>query len=355
MAEKLTMTALSPTMEQGTIMRWLKKEGDAIAAGDILCEVETDKATMDYEASSDGYLLKILLGEGETGKVGDAIAIVGGVDEDISALIAQKSASISEPQANVANEEEQRTTSPPKKEAVPQVAQQGPAPGRTGTASGRADADSEAGRRVASPLARKLAGQGAIDLSLVPGSGPGGRIVKRDIEQFQAKQATAEPQRAPLRSITSQEEEIRQPLSAVRRVIAERLSVAKSNAPHYYLTVSVNADRIFAARSRLNDERKGSLGFNAFLLKLAAMALLRHPKLHATLDKDEIVYHPRVDIGLAVALEDGLIAPVVRDVARKGIQEIDIELKNLIQRAFEGRLTPEEYSGATFTISNHEC
>jgi pyruvate dehydrogenase E2 component (dihydrolipoamide acetyltransferase) len=352
MPEKVQMIALSPTMETGTLARWRKKEGDTVAAGDVLCEVETDKATMDYESSSEGTLLKIVLPEGGQAKVGDLIAIIGKPGEDISALLADRGAPAAPPPAS-------RTSAPaaaaaPAADGKPKAAGQ-PAPKTAAApaAAGAAAAHSP-GRLRSSPLARKLAAQRGIDLAALRGSGPEGRIVKRDLDAPAAGAAVA----AGRTGLTPPEllkpgpgdESI--PVSRMRKIIAKRLSESMYSAPHFYLTVAVGMDELLAARSRMNAGREKKISVNAFLMALAGKALARHPAVNTSWNGDTFLRHASADIGLAVALPEGLITPVVRDCGRKGIAAIDTELVDLVARARLGKLAPEEYSGATFSISN---
>ena len=347
MAENVLMLALSPTMEEGTITVWHKNEGDSISEGDLLCEVETDKAIMEYESANAGTILKILVKEGEQARVGVAIAIVGEAGEDVSGLIAEI--------AYLAEKAE-------KPEPVG-------APGRPGPAVAKAplEIQERTGRIKASPLARSLAAEHRLDLHLVRGSGPGGRIVKRDLEE--ALLASMPPPAAPPPPVGPAAEtgpaagvglpgpagplrDERVPLSGKRKVIAGRLAESKFSAPHYYLKIDVVVDGILAARKSLNSSRSDKVSFNAYLIKLTAEALRRNPMVNASWEGDSILKHGRIDIGLAVAQDDGLIAPVVRDCGGKGIIAIDQELKVLIDKARNNRLTLEEYTGATFTISS---
>jgi pyruvate dehydrogenase E2 component (dihydrolipoamide acetyltransferase) len=345
MPEKVFMIALSPTMETGTLARWRKKEGDTVASGDVLCEVETDKATMDYESTAEGTLLKILLPEGGQARVGDTIAIVGKPGEDISALLADHGPA-AKPAAGKAMPAAARAP----------VAASGAAPGIVPGA---------AGRLRSSPLARKLAAQKGVDLRALRGSGPEGRIVRRDVEAAPAGTALRAGAGAPLPgSVISPlgmppaaplqpgpgDEVV--PLSRMRQVIARRLAESMYTAPHFYLTVAVGVDELLAARSRLNAGREKKLSINAFLMAIAGRALARHPAVNSTWNGDSLLRHAAADIGLAVALPEGLITPVVRDCGHKGISVIDAELADLVEKARAGKLAPEQYSGATFTISN---
>lgn len=337
MSEKIFMIALSPTMETGTLARWRKKEGDTIASGDVLCEVETDKATMDYESTAEGTLLKILLPEGGQAKVGDVIAIVGKPGEDISGIIAGLG---SGPAAEHA---------PPRAAAAAQPVQvltPAPAP-RTPSPT----AAPASGRIRSSPLARKVAAQKGVDLRSLIGSGPDGRIVMRDLERLPASPEREQPgpQPAPLQPGAG---DTVVPISRMRKIIAKRLSESMYSAPHFYLTVAAGMDDLLAARAKMNGGREKKLSVNAFLMAIAGRTLTRHPQVNSTWNGDTFLRHAAADIGLAVALPEGLITPVVRDCGRKGIIAIDAELGDLVERARAGKLAPEEYAGATFTISN---
>jgi pyruvate dehydrogenase E2 component (dihydrolipoamide acetyltransferase) len=341
MSEKILMIALSPTMETGTLARWRKKEGDAIASGDVLCEVETDKATMDYESTAEGTLLKILLPEGGQAKVGDVIAIVGKPGEDISGILAGLGS------GPAAEHSAPRAAAQPAPALTP-----APAPARASAASpSSARAAPQPGRTKSSPLARKVAAQKGVDLRSLIGSGPEGRIVMRDVEKLAASPAREQPgsQPAPLQPGAG---DVVVPISRMRKIIAKRLTESMYSAPHFYLTVAVGMDELLAARAKMNSRREKKLSVNAFLMAVAGRTLARHPQVNSTWNGDTFLRHAAADIGLAVALPEGLITPVVRDCGRKGIIAIDAELGDLVERARAGKLAPEEYAGATFTISN---
>ncbi len=341
MAEKVLMTALSPTMEEGTIVSWHKGEGDAVTAGDLLCEVETDKATMDYESTQEGTLLKIVKAEGTASRVGDTIAILGEEGEEIDSLLQESSTTAKEEPADGS----QSTESEPEDAAEPAAVE---APARSGASAAAAQDD---GARVkASPLARKIASERGIDLSRVSGSGPGGRVVKADVEGFTGAPAASGATRGAVAAAAG--ENVTVPVTGKRAVIARRLAESKFSAPHYYLKSSVRMEATMQARKELNAEAPEKVGFNAFLMKFAAEALKRHPEVNASWQGDHILQFGSIDIGLAVDLGNGLITPIVRNCGNKGIGDIDRELKDLVVRAGNGKLQPEEYTGATFTISN---
>jgi len=345
MAEEVLMLALSPTMETGSIVKWHKREGDLIQTGDVLCEVETDKATMEYESQNEGTLLKLLVPEGGQAGVGQAIAVAGEKGEDITSLVekAREAATAATPAVEKPASNDTATLLPgkPAGGTVPVVEKASPADKEkeAETVGAHEAVERLPGGVKASPLARKLAQQQGIELGDVAGSGPGGRIVKHDLDRVPGPPAGE-----------GGAQEI--PVSAKRRVIAKRLSESKYSAPHYYLTVVVDAGRLISARKALNDRINRKVSFNAFLIRFAAEALKRHPMVNASFRGDTILRFGSADIGLAVAQQDGLIAPVVPDCWNKGIIRIDEELRDLVERAQKGGLKPEEFSGATFTISN---
>ncbi|HUI72305.1 MAG TPA: dihydrolipoamide acetyltransferase family protein [Spirochaetia bacterium] len=338
MPEKILMMALSPTMETGTLVRWRKKEGDTVASGDVLCEVETDKATMDYESTSEGTVLKIVVPAGGQAKVGDTIAILGKPGEDYSALLSDAKPAAAT-QAKAASQSS-AVRAPASAVATAPSAAAPSAPMAATT-----------GRIKSSPLARRIAAQRGIDLRTLRGSGPEGRIVKRDLDSAPlGAGARPAPAAGPMYKPGPGDEVI--PLSNMRRVIARRLAESMFSAPHYYLTVSITMDELLATRARLNEGREKKASMNAFLMAIAGRALLHHPKVNSSWNGDSIIKHTATDIGLAVAQPDGLITPVVRDCGRKGILAIDAELADLVEKARTGKLQPAEYEGATFTISS---
>ncbi|MDR0305694.1 MAG: 2-oxo acid dehydrogenase subunit E2 [Chitinispirillales bacterium] len=340
MAEKILMLALSPTMETGTITKWSKKEGEKISDGDLLCEVETDKAAMDYESQNSGFLLKILTPEGTRVKVGEPVAIIGDEGEDFSALLkapSQKSAPSPDVKA-------QQHFAEPEKKQTPVTTQE------KRVISSEPNQKKLPGGVRASPLARETAKKLGVDLSSVEGSGPEGRIIKEDVEQ-RAKAA------AEFKNIYEETKETgvagkEIPLTHIRKIIASRMSKSMASAPHFYLSVPVRMDSIISARNSLNSKREKRVSLNAFLIKFASEALARHPEINSSWQETSVMRFSSVNIGLAVALRDGLITPIIKNCETKGIIKIDEELTILIQKAKSGRLAPEEYSGATFTISN---
>ncbi|MCL2688608.1 MAG: 2-oxo acid dehydrogenase subunit E2 [Chitinispirillia bacterium] len=308
MAEKILMIALSPTMEAGVITKWNKKVGDKVSTGDLLCEVETDKAAMDYESQIDGTILKILVPDKTRVKVGDPIAVIGEDGEEFSGLL------------DLSTEKK--------------------------TAQSSIHSENLPGGVKASPLARETARKLGVDLHSVEGSGPGGRIVKEDVEQNAAAINNKKTTETGAVTFTAEK------LSEKRRVTARRMSQSAANIPHFYLSIPVRMDSIIHTRNSLNKKRGKKISMNAFLIKFVTVALRRNPQINASWQDDSIKQFSNIDIGLAVALSDGLITPIVKNCEAKGILQIDDELKILIDKAKSGRLTPEEYTGATFTISN---
>jgi len=334
MAEKLPMLALSPTMEQGIIVKWTKNEGDNVNEGDVLCEVETDKAVMEYSTTLDGTLLKIIKPEGDGASVGETIAIIGESGEDIASLIAETQSegeAVSAAPAT-ASEPTTATTAAPAAVATPPAA--------------------PTGKVKSSPMARKLAKKNNIDITRVSGTGPNGRIVVADIEAA-VNQGIQSIASAPGQTLSAPElDEVVIPVSMQRKVIAERLAESKYSSPHFYLKITSAVDKIIAARHDLNKAQGHKISFNAFMMKFVAQCLKRHPMINASWMEASIVQHGRIDIGLAVALEDGLITPIVRNCESKGILQIDSELKALIKKAFDKKLQPQDYLNSTFCISN---
>lgn len=336
MATKVFMEALSPTMEEGRLVKWLKNEGDAIKNGDILAEVETDKAIMELVARGEGVLRKRLIAEGATSAVGTLIGVIATADENIDALVAGGgSAAASSP--------------PPAAPVSPATAAPAPSPAAPVAA---APAPSEpAGRMRSSPLARRLASERGLDLGGVHGSGPGGRIVKRDVEAA-ATAAPAARAAAPRAAATGADfRDV--PLTQIRKTIARRLAESIGPVPTFYLTSELDMERVAEMRgamAQLGDEYKVS--FNDIVLKAVAVALHQHPECNAHWLGDAIRYWDRVHLGMAVAIDDGLITPVIFDAHLKGLRDIATESRDLAKRARDRKLKPDEYTGSTFSVSN---
>ena len=327
MITKVVLGKLSPTMEEGTIVKWLKSEGDPVRVGDIVAEIETDKANMEMEALGTGILRKILAPAGSKAPVGALIGVIAEPDEDIAGVLSQAPPA-PEPSATVA------AASPiaAAPAAMPELAPE-PAPAPT------------TGRVKASPLARAMAAARQVSLATVMGSGPNGRIIKRDIESH----APSRPGIRRTPAITPGE---RVPLSEMRKVIARRLSESFFTAPHFFATVEIDMEAAMALREQVARARDVKVSVNDLVLMACAQALRAFPMVNARLEGDYFATQADVHIGMAVALEDGLIVPVIRNVDRKGLLDIAREAKDLATRARERKLHPEEYTGSTFTVSN---
>jgi pyruvate dehydrogenase E2 component (dihydrolipoamide acetyltransferase) len=345
---ELKMPALSPTMEEGTLAKWLVKEGDTVTSGDILAEIETDKATMEFEAVDEGTIAKILVAEGTDGvKVGAPIALLAGEGEEVSAAAAAPAKAEEKPEA-------------PKKE--PEVAKAPPekAPVETPPAPAAPAAPRKEGDRVkASPLARRLAEAQGIDLSTLTGTGPGGRIVRADLGDkaggMAAKPAAAAPdaQGAPVEPGEIPHERVK--LSNMRKTIARRLTESKQQVPHIYLTVDINLDALLKLRSELNkglESRGVKLSVNDLLIKALAVALIEVPECNVAYGDGELVMFKRADISVAVSIPNGLITPIITDADSKSLSKISTEMKELAGLAKEGKLQPHQYQGGTASLSN---
>ena len=353
----ILMPALSPTMTEGTLAKWLKQEGEEVKAGDVIAEIETDKATMEVEAADEGVLGKILVADGTEGvAVNTPIAVLLEEDEDASAL-AEFEAAAETPAAVAAPAVE----APPAAPAAPAVEAHTAAPAAPAVeahtaapAAPAAVAPKGDGQRIfASPLARRMAQQAGIDLGAVNGSGPHGRIVKADIEVFRTGRAPAAPAARPPEMPGAPAFDV-VPLTSMRKVIARRLTESKQQVPHFYVSIDCEIDALLDMRARLNGAADGTykLSLNDFVIKTAAIALAKVPAANASWFDDGIRRYRQADISVAVALEDGLITPVIRDAGAKGLKTISDEMRELAERARDGKLMPEEYQGGTFSISN---
>jgi pyruvate dehydrogenase E2 component (dihydrolipoamide acetyltransferase) len=343
---ELKMPALSPTMEEGTLAKWLVKEGDAVSSGDILAEIETDKATMEFEAVDEGTIAKILVAEGTDGvKVGAPIAILAGDGDDVSATPAPAKAD---------------PAPAPKKE--PEVAKAPEkAPVETPPAPAAPASPAKGGDRIkASPLARRLAEAQGIDLSTITGSGPGGRVVRADLGDkaggAAAKLAPSpalQVQAAPVEPGEIPHERVK--LSNMRKTIARRLTESKQQVPHIYLTVDIQLDALLTLRSELNaglEPRGIKLSVNDLLIKALAVALIEVPECNVAFGEGELIMFKRADISVAVSIPNGLITPIIVDADSKSLSKISTEIKDLAGRAKEGKLRPHEYQGGTASLSN---
>ena len=364
---EIRMPALSPTMTEGNLARWLKKEGDEIHSGDVLAEIETDKATMEYEAVDEGRLGRIIVPEGAQGiKVNQPIALLLEEGEDEAALgkLAEAAPAAKAP-----------ASPPPQPAAAPQSQSAAPArepEPRPREVPAAAVPFGENGRVFASPLARRMAHHAGIDLAALRGSGPQGRIVKADVEHALAQPGTApaapRPAVAPTAPPTAAapvfaKEQVlalagnppftEKPHTAMRRVVARRLAESKQTVPHFYLTVDCAIDELLNVRKRLNAKADAhKISINDFVIRAAALALRQVPEANASWSDEAILLWQRVDVSVAVALDDGLITPIVRGADQKGLAQIAAEMKDLAERARAGKLKLEEFQGGTFSISN---
>ena len=329
----ITMPKLSDTMVEGTIARWKKKEGDTVEMGDILAEVETDKATMEMEAFDEGILKEIYVGDGGVAKVGEKVALVLGEGETVKGASAAPAAK------------------PDLTTAQPREAKAAPAAPTTAAAPG-------AERAKASPLAKKIAVERGIALEGIKGTGPGGRIVVKDLPEKGAAAARA-PAAAPppkVQAPSAGQGDNRVPLTGMRRVIAERLLASKTQLPHFYLSIEVDASSLMRLRKELNSANEAAglpkLTVNDFILLAVARAASSHPYINASWAGDAIIQFASVNISVAVAVDEGLVTPVIRDANKLSLKEISVTVKDLAKRARDKKLKPEEYQGGTITVSN---
>jgi len=357
MATKVHMEALSPTMEEGQVVKWHKAEGDAVKNGDLLAEVETDKATMELSARGEGVLAKILVKEGDAAPVGEVIAIIAAEGEDISALVGGAGAG-GEAEAEAEAKPDEAGREGGRQGREPEAEDASGENGREEAAT--AEGEGRGGRVKASPVARRLAAEAGVDLGGLEGSGPGGRIIKRDVEAATAAEAEGRvraPERPAAPAWSGQADEGWEELkvSQMRKTIARRLTESTGPVPHFFLTIDVDMERTLAARERLNAMLQGSgdkVSVNDFVVKATAVALRRHPEVNVAWHGDHVRRFKHVHVGVAVAVEDGLITPVVKHADLKGLVQIGREVKEMAGRAREKKLKPEEYTGATFSVSN---
>jgi len=374
MATKVTMEALSPTMEEGRLVKWTKNEGDQVKSGDVLAEVETDKAVMELVARGDGVLRKRLANEGDASPIGTLLAVIAGPDENIDSIVGSAApaaasaapaapaatAAPSAPPAPAQAQSAAPAPPPPKAAASPSApprpaAPRPPAPPAAprGNGSGQpAAASAPGGRQRSSPLARRLANDRGIQLGAVQGTGPGGRIVKRDIEN--AKAAGAAAGRSAAADRLAAEGDFKDvPLTQIRKTIARRLTESNGPVPTFFLTAEYDATRGAELRAQLLEMgEQYKVSFNDIVIKAVALALGEHPEVNAHWLGDKIRHFNRVHVAMAVAVEDGLITPVLFDADRMTLWEISEKARELAKKARERRLMPEEYTGATFTVSN---
>ena len=374
MAIPIEMPKLSDTMEEGVLSAWLIDEGEEVSSGDVLAQVETDKATMDLEAFDEGVLLKKVIQEGEAVPIGQLIAVIGEEGEDISNLLdgqddgdaaaAEAAEESPAPEAEAAEAPEEPPAPPSEPVEEPagdgQLRERTPEPVPAGT-------DAEGRRIKASPLARRIAQEHDVELARVEGSGPEGRIVRRDVEaRIEERERAPEPAPQPEPSVEAPSYEMpeeeapyeTEDISQMRKTIARRLAESKYSSPHFYLTVDIDVEKAVALREDLNElaeeQDRAKISFNDLITKACALSLRQHPFVNASYlpDEGEIRKYNRIHVGIAVAIDEGLITPVVRDADRKGLTQIAEETRELAERARNRDLEPEEFEGATFTTSN---
>src|SRR5690554_6129357 len=346
-ATLITMPKMSDTMQEGTISAWLKKEGDEIKSGDILAEVETDKATMELESYEDGILLHIGVNEGESVEIDGVIAVIGEKDADFQTLLT----------AHKAKSSKATTTAEPKEEKKAEATSENAPKDKElakDTSKSSGESTAETGRVKASPLAKKMAEEKGVDISLVKGSGESGRIIKRDVENFDPSSV-----KAPAAEVAEQgsvgvgRESFREEkVSQMRKVIAKRLGESKFSAPHFYLTMEIIMDKAIEARNSMNEVAPVKISFNDMVIKAAAAALRQHPKVNSAWLGDKIRYNDHIHIGMAVAVEEGLLVPVIRFADNKSLSQISQEAKSLGGKAKNKELQPKDWEGNTFTVSN---
>ena len=342
MAEVVRMPKLSDTMTEGVVAEWHKKIGDQVESGEVLAEIETDKATMEFESFQDGVLLHIGIEKGTTAAVDSILAILGEEGEDISSILeAEKTG------GNTPKESLKAEAPVAQKENKPAAPVAEPKPSPAPTTDHKAVHSNENGRVKASPLAKALAKEKGIDINAVHGSGDGGRVIKRDVDEYTPSASNSFPSASI--GVESYTEE---PVSQMRKVIASRLAESKFTAPHFYLTLDIDMDNAISSRKTMNASGDVKVSFNDMVVKATALALKKNPKVNSSWLGDKIRYNENVNIGVAVAVPDGLLVPVVRFADTKGFAQIGAEVKDFAERARNKKLQPEDWAGNTFTISN---
>ena len=327
MAEIIRMPKMSDTMEEGVISSWLKKVGDQVKSGDILAEVETDKATMELESYDDGVLLHIGIKNGESVPVNGVIAIIGEKDEDIKEILKEEKTKEEETKEEETKEEETIK--------IPEI-----------------DDISKDNRLKASPLAKKIAEEKGINLTNIKGSGDGGRIVKKDIENDKEIISSRNSTNIILPKTIGEESFDEVPISQMRKTISKRLSESKFSAPHFYITMKINMDNCIEGRKKINETSEVKISFNDIIIKATAAALRKHPMINSSYLEDKLRTNHHIHIGVAVAVKDGLLVPIIKFADNKSLSHISLEVKNLANKAKNKNLQPSDWEGNTFTISN---
>jgi pyruvate dehydrogenase E2 component (dihydrolipoamide acetyltransferase) len=341
MAEIIYMPKLSDTMTEGVVAEWTKKVGDKVSSGEVLAEIETDKATMEFESFYDGVLLHIGVEKGKAAPVNSVLAVIGKEGEDISALLAGTSSSVPAPAAAPVKDEVK--SAEPAPAAVPSPAPVAPA------AAAPVAASNGSGRVFASPLAKKIAEEKGIDISAVAGTGESGRIVKRDVDHYVPYTPASRAVSSAPAGVESYTDEN---ISQMRKTIARRLAESKFTAPHFYLTLDIDMDNAMKARKSMNHMEGVKVSFNDMVIKAVAMSLKQHPAINSSWLGDVIRRNHHVNIGVAVAVDEGLLVPVVRFADTKGLVQIGSEVREYAQKAKDKKLQPSDWEGNTFTISN---
>lgn len=332
MAEVIRMPKMSDTMEEGVIAEWLKKVGDEVKSGDVLAEVETDKATMELESYDDGILLHIGVKNGDSVPVNGVIAIIGDKGEDVDDILKNLNSTPNEEKVEDISEEKKETKS---EETVIEKTN-----------------DNDRKRIKVSPLAKKLASDKGVNLSEVSGSGDGGRIVKSDIENFSGSIDSIDEKTVELPKIYSKESFEEIPVTQMRKTISKRLSESKFSSPHFYLTMEIDMENCINGRKKINESSERKISFNDIILKAVAVSLRKHPMVNSSLLDDKIRLNHHIHIGVAVAVDDGLLVPVIRFADNKSLSHISMEVKDLATKAKQKQLQPSDWEGNTFTISN---
>ena len=332
MAEVIRMPKMSDTMEEGVIAEWLKKVGDEVKSGDVLAEVETDKATMELESYDDGILLHIGVKNGDSVPVNGVIAIIGDKGEDVDDILKNLNSTPNEEKVEDIPEEKKETKS---EETVIEKTN-----------------DNDRKRIKVSPLAKKLASDKGVNLSEVSGSGDGGRIVKSDIENFSGSIDSIDQKTVELPKIYSKESFEEIPVTQMRKTISKRLSESKFSSPHFYLTMEIDMENCINGRKKINESSERKISFNDIILKAVAVSLRKHPMVNSSLLDDKIRLNHHIHIGVAVAVDDGLLVPVIRFADNKSLSHISMEVKDLATKAKQKQLQPSDWEGNTFTISN---
>ncbi len=347
-ATLITMPKMSDTMTEGTIASWLKKEGDDVKSGDIIAEVETDKATMELESYEDGTLLYIGVKTGDSVDVDGVIAIIGEKGADFETLLKAHKSKSEQSESSSKSEKPEDKTEDKKETPKAEEKKEESKPDSGSTAPNTTDG----GRVKASPLAKKMASDKGIDISLLKGSGENGRIVKRDIENYNPATAPAATSDGAVAPAIGQESFKEEKVSQMRKIIAKRLAESKFNAPHFYLTMEINMDKAIEARKSMNEVSPVKISFNDMVIKASAAALRQHPKVNTAWLGDKIRYNEHIHIGMAVAVEEGLLVPVIRFADTKSLSQISNEAKSLGGKAKNKELQLKDWEGNTFTISN---